>query len=114
MKYIILEDMQRSSSLEYTSTSTTTLDICTVPYVRLKQLTIIELHARRLHPCPEGSKREAKMLDFPLGLRHALEAGECVLFLGAGIGGHLRDRSGNPTPDAATLASEIAQYFSID
>src|SRR5262245_42232856 len=54
------------------------------------------------------------MLEFPLGLRHALEAGECVLFLGAGIGNHLLDPNGQPAPDGAALATELAQHFSID
>lgn len=52
-------------------------------------------------------------LDIPLPLRHALESGECVLFLGAGIGEHLRRTDGSGLPDAEGLASEIATNFSL-
>ncbi|GIK65749.1 MAG: hypothetical protein BroJett018_35430 [Chloroflexota bacterium] len=54
------------------------------------------------------------MIEIPLGLRRALETGECVLFLGAGIGHNLRDPSGRTAPTAAILANEIADHFSID
>jgi hypothetical protein len=50
--------------------------------------------------------------NIPLGLRHALESGDCVLFLGAGIGGHL-SREGKQAPDAAGLANELAHNFGI-
>ncbi|MCI0564551.1 MAG: SIR2 family protein [Nitrososphaera sp.] len=50
----------------------------------------------------------------PLGLRHALESGECVLFVGAGIGVHLFTADGKCLPDAASLAKELAQEFSIE
>jgi hypothetical protein len=53
------------------------------------------------------------MPDIPLGLRQALEGGECVLFVGAGLGYHLW-RSGVHAPDAATLATELARQFKID
>lgn len=53
------------------------------------------------------------MLDIPLGLRQALEGGECVLFVGAGLGYHLW-RSGVRAPDARTLATELARQFKID
>jgi tetratricopeptide (TPR) repeat protein len=54
------------------------------------------------------------MIELPLGLRTALETGRCVLFLGAGIGAHVMDPNGNPGPDGATLARELAKEFSID
>lgn len=54
------------------------------------------------------------MIEIPLGLRNAIESGECVLFLGAGIGNHLKDKNGNTAPDASTLALELATNFSID
>lgn len=54
------------------------------------------------------------MLEIPLGLRHALESGECVLFLGAGIGEHLLDKEGKSAPDGEALAKELAEYFSIE
>ena len=54
------------------------------------------------------------MQDIPLPLRHSIEAGNCVLFLGAGIGTHLRDPEGNPAPSGSELAKELAEQFSID
>lgn len=54
------------------------------------------------------------MTDLPLGLRHALEAGECVLFIGAGIGAHLLDTDGSSAPTAAMLAEELVDTFGID
>ncbi len=54
------------------------------------------------------------MIDLPLGLRDALESGQCVLFIGAGIGEHLIDRDGSPAPNAAMLAEELVDQFSID
>ncbi len=54
------------------------------------------------------------MLELPLGLRTAMESGKCVLFLGAGLGEHVRDTEGRPAPDSATLARELAEEFSIE
>jgi tetratricopeptide (TPR) repeat protein len=54
------------------------------------------------------------MIELPVGLKHALEIGECVLFLGAGVGAHLHDEHGNPAPDAHDLAVELADTFDID
>lgn len=53
-------------------------------------------------------------LAIPLGLKTALESGECVLFIGAGIGGHLLSPDGKTTPNAPQLASELAAHFRID
>ncbi len=52
--------------------------------------------------------------DLPLSLRRALEAGECVLFVGAGIGTYLRDKKGEPAPDGEELARRLANHFGID
>ena len=54
------------------------------------------------------------MMELPFGLRHAIESGECVLFLGAGIGAHLKDSQGRTAPDGPTMAKELAEYFAID
>ncbi len=54
------------------------------------------------------------MLELPLGLRTAMESGKCVLFLGAGLGEHVRDTEGRTSPDSATLARELAEEFSIE
>jgi hypothetical protein len=47
----------------------------------------------------------------PMGLRQAIEKGECVLFLGAGVGAHYKDQEGKPLPDAQSLANELVAYF---
>src|SRR4051812_48473428 len=52
-------------------------------------------------------------IAIPLGLQQALESGECVLFLGAGIGSHMA-AAGKVAPTAAELAQELASHFSID
>lgn len=53
------------------------------------------------------------MADIPLALRHSLESGHCVLFVGAGAGRHLLSNDGTPAPDGAALTSELADYFNI-
>src|SRR5262245_19550666 len=54
------------------------------------------------------------MLDsIPLALRHALESGECVLFVGAGIGRYVSRPDGNSGPDAEALAKELAENFEL-
>ncbi len=50
----------------------------------------------------------------PMALRNALEAGNCVLFLGAGIGHYAKDGAGKVAPDGSALAKEIAAEFAID
>lgn len=52
--------------------------------------------------------------SLPVQLRQALESGECVLFIGAGIGGYVVDSAGQPLPTASALAIEIADFFQID
>lgn len=49
----------------------------------------------------------------PLGLRQALERGSCVLFLGAGIGGHYTRPDGTPAPDGAKLAEDLIATFKL-
>ncbi len=60
-----------------------------------------------------GAAPNAALPDIPLGLRHALEAGDCVLFVGAGIGRHL-SREGAEAPTGNVLARELAEHFKID
>ena len=49
----------------------------------------------------------------PLGLRQALESGDCVLFLGAGIGRHYTRPDGKPAPDANGLVEDLIQHFKL-
>ena len=53
------------------------------------------------------------MSELPIGLKSSIESGNCVLFIGAGIGAHFFDSKGNPAPDGKTLAKELANHFSI-
>lgn len=53
-------------------------------------------------------------MEIPLGLKQAIKNGQCVLFLGAGIGFNLFDSQGHNAPVAKTLAQELADYFSIE
>ena len=54
------------------------------------------------------------MITLPIGLQHALESGECVLFVGAGIGEHLKCPDGHHLPSSgAELAAEIAAHFGL-
>ncbi len=50
----------------------------------------------------------------PLGLRRALESGNCVLFVGAGLREHVLDETGKPAPDGQELARRLADHFGID
>lgn len=52
-------------------------------------------------------------ITLPLPLRTALEAGECTLFLGSGIGRYARDAAGEPGPTGAELAAEVAYHFNV-
>jgi len=54
------------------------------------------------------------MTELPLGLRHALEANECVLFIGSGIGCYLKNSVGETAPDGFSLAKELASHFNIN
>jgi len=53
-------------------------------------------------------------IEIPLGLKSALEARKCALFLGAGLGEHIRDASGNPSPNGTELAADMAARFGFD
>lgn len=53
-------------------------------------------------------------LELPLGLRQALESGDCVLFVGAGIAFHQHGPDGKQAPDGWGLAKELADFFSIE
>ena len=53
------------------------------------------------------------MIALPLGLRQALEAGDCVLFIGAGVGQHFKRPDGSVAPDGPTLSRELATHFGI-
>jgi hypothetical protein len=52
--------------------------------------------------------------SLPLGLRKALESGDCVLFLGAGVGQYVRDAKGEPAPDGTELAKRLIRQFAIE
>ncbi|MGD0005029.1 MAG: SIR2 family protein [Anaerolineaceae bacterium] len=54
------------------------------------------------------------MIEIPLGLRTSLQSGNCVLFLGSGIGEHLHTPDGHQAPDGRALAKELAEEFSVD
>ena len=54
------------------------------------------------------------MPHIPLGLRTALESGQCVLFVGAGIGYSVRDKHGNRAPTGQELADEIVGHFGLE
>ena len=56
----------------------------------------------------------AAVPNFPFELRQAMESGECVLFVGAGIGGSLLGKDNEPLPYASQLATEMADFFAID
>lgn len=53
-------------------------------------------------------------MNLPLGLVAALEAGECVLFLGSGVGYNMFRPDGRNMPDARTLAQNLANRFDIE
>jgi tetratricopeptide (TPR) repeat protein len=53
------------------------------------------------------------MSDLPLGLRQVLESGDCVLFLGAGVGCHLKRRDGSTAPDGQQLAKDLCANFGV-
>lgn len=53
------------------------------------------------------------MNGFPLGLRQVMESGDCVLFIGAGVGGHLRRPDGSPAPDGQQLAKDLCTNLGL-
>lgn len=62
----------------------------------------------------EPSVEKNRLESIPLGLKHAMESGECVLFVGAGIGRYVSGRDDNPGPDGQTLAKEMAEHFGLE
>ena len=50
----------------------------------------------------------------PLALRQSLEKGECVLFVGAGIGSHYKRSDGTAVPDAKQLATNLIKHFKLN
>ncbi len=60
-----------------------------------------------------ASTPSSPVTRLPLGLRQALERGSCVLFLGAGIGGHYTRPDGTPAPDGAKLAEDLITKFNL-
>jgi tetratricopeptide (TPR) repeat protein len=63
--------------------------------------------------CSEIYRRGDVASKIPLGLRAALESGDCVLFIGAGIGKHLFDQDGKELPDGKALAIELDGHFKL-
>lgn len=53
-------------------------------------------------------------LMIPLGLETALEEGNAVLFLGAGIGHYMVNENGEHLPDAWSLACKLAKKFGLE
>jgi Flp pilus assembly protein TadD len=53
-------------------------------------------------------------VDLPMGLVSALETGNCVLFVGAGVGHYAHNPEGLTAPDARSLAGSLASAFGID
>jgi tetratricopeptide (TPR) repeat protein len=51
--------------------------------------------------------------NLPLGLRQGLERGNCVLFIGAGVGGHYKRSNGAPAPDGKQLCIDLVDHFKL-
>jgi len=49
----------------------------------------------------------------PLGLRQALERGDCVLFVGAGVGSHYSRSNGSKAPDGKQLKEDLVNHFKL-
>ncbi len=60
-----------------------------------------------------STKSEIGLETIPLGLKHAMESGECVLFVGAGIGRYVTGPDKQPGPDGEALARELAEHFDV-
>lgn len=60
------------------------------------------------------SSGSAALTKLPLALRQALEKGDCVLFLGAGIGCHYKRPDGRPAPDGKELVDELIRQFKLN
>lgn len=53
-------------------------------------------------------------MDLPLALTTALESGNCVLFIGAGVGRHANLPNGDAAPAASELAEQLAKKYNIE
>lgn len=53
------------------------------------------------------------MDEIPIALRNGLESGNCVLFVGAGVGHHCRTASGESLPMAKELAALLNAEFNL-
>jgi SIR2-like domain len=53
------------------------------------------------------------MTSLPLGLRQVLQSGDCVLFIGAGVGAHLKRSDGTAAPDSRSLAKDMCSHFGV-
>jgi tetratricopeptide (TPR) repeat protein len=53
-------------------------------------------------------------VDLPLALTTALESGNCVLFIGAGVGRQATLPNGDPSPTAFELAEQLAKKYNIE
>lgn len=53
-------------------------------------------------------------MRIPIGLRYAIESGDCVLFIGAGVGCHLFDPTGKTAPNGSQLAKELINHFNLE
>ena len=47
-------------------------------------------------------------------LLQSIRSGNCVLFIGAGMGYHLRNQMGNTCPDGISLAKRMCTEFNLD
>jgi tetratricopeptide (TPR) repeat protein len=52
-------------------------------------------------------------MELPMGLLHAIETSNCVLFIGAGVGCHLFDSTGKSAPNGSQLARELIDHFHL-
>ena len=53
-------------------------------------------------------------MELPIGLTTAIETGNCVLFIGAGIGEHLRQPGGGTAPNGSQLARKLAADLDVE
>jgi hypothetical protein len=54
------------------------------------------------------------LVNLPIDLQQSLDSGNCVLFIGAGVGEYLRKPDGVCLPCAAELAAGIAVHFEVN
>lgn len=53
-------------------------------------------------------------MDLPLGLTNALEAGNCILFIGSGLGYNMTQPDGSKLPSGTELGEQLAARFDIE